>query len=74
MRRYFARARLALETRPLVRALAGSLGALMAGGPAVFQDALGISPTSQRLFFVFVPVGLLGALIARSLSSRVEPA
>lgn len=56
-----------------VAALAGSLGALAAGGPAVFQDALGIVSTSQRLFLVFVPVGLLGALIARSLSSRVEP-
>ncbi len=56
-----------------VAALAGSLGALMAGGPALFQDTLGIAPTSQRLFVVFVPVGLLGALIARSLSSRVEP-
>ncbi len=56
-----------------VAALAGSLGALAAGGPAVFHDALGIAPTSQRLFVVFVPVGLLGALIARSLSSRVEP-
>jgi MFS family permease len=56
-----------------VAALAGSLGALAAGGPAVFQDALGIASTSQRLFLVFVPVGLLGALIARSLSPRVEP-
>lgn len=56
-----------------VAALAGSLGALAAGGPAVFRDALGIVSTSQRLFLVLVPVGLLGALIARSLSPRVEP-
>lgn len=55
-----------------VAALAGSLGALAAGGPAVFRDAVGVAPTSQRLFLVFVPVGLLGFLLACSLSERVE--
>jgi MFS family permease len=55
-----------------VATLAGSVGALAAGGPALFRDALGIAPTSQRLFLILVPVAVVGALLAASLSSRVE--
>lgn len=57
-----------------VAALAGSVGALAAGGPALFRDVLGVTPTSQRLFLVFVPVGVLGGILARSLSAAVETA
>ena len=56
-----------------VATLAGSLGALAAGGPALIRDALGLAATSQRFFLVFVPIGLLGALLAASLSPEVEP-
>jgi MFS family permease len=53
--------------------LAGSIGALAAGGPRLLQELLPGPGNDPRLFLVFVPVALLGALIARSLSSHVEP-
>src|SRR5262245_59792458 len=53
-------------------ALAGSLGALLAGGPKLLRDLLPGPPSDARLFLVFVPVALLGAVVARSLSRHVE--
>ncbi len=52
-----------------VAAAAGSLGALAAAVAGVFNDASG-----GRWFLLFVPVALVGAWVARSLSDRVEPA
>jgi predicted MFS family arabinose efflux permease len=54
-----------------VAAIAGSLGALAASGSNLLDDTAGGGHT---LFWWFVPVGLLGALIAMSLSPAVEPA
>jgi predicted MFS family arabinose efflux permease len=55
-----------------VATLAGSFGALAAGGPDVLRQAgLGI-PADHRFFLVLVPVGLAGAVVAGSLSSKVE--
>jgi predicted MFS family arabinose efflux permease len=51
-----------------IAAIAGSLGALAASGSSL------IAGGSQTLFWSFVPVGLLGAVIAVSLSPAVEPA
>ncbi len=56
-----------------VAALVGSTGALAAGGPALLRDAWGGLPADQRFFLVLVPVGIVGALLALSLSERVEP-
>ena len=53
--------------------LAGSVGALLAGGPKLLRSLLPGPPSDPRLFLVFVPVALLGALVARSLSIHVEP-
>jgi hypothetical protein len=58
-----------------VATLAGSLGALAAAGPALLlpHASAGVRlPADQRLFLVFVPIGLAGALLAGSLSRRVE--
>jgi len=55
-----------------VAAVAGSLGALAAGGPALLRDAVPGIPADQRFFLIFVPVGLLGALLASTLSDRVD--
>jgi predicted MFS family arabinose efflux permease len=52
-----------------VAAIAGSLGALAASGSSLLD---GIAGGSQTLFWSFVPVGLLGAVIAVSLSPAVE--
>jgi predicted MFS family arabinose efflux permease len=55
-----------------VAALAGSLGALAAGVPALLRRAgLGSLP-DQRFFLLFVPIALAGAAFALSLSSGVE--
>ncbi len=55
-----------------VATIAGSLGALGAGGPALLRDAgIGV-PADQRFFLVLVPVGLAGAVIAARLSAAVE--
>jgi MFS family permease len=53
--------------------LAGSLGALAAGGPRLLQDLLPGPGADPRLFLLFVPVAVLGVVIARSLSRNVEP-
>jgi MFS family permease len=59
-----------------IATLAGSLGALAVSGPALLRDAgmrlpVGL-PVEQRLFLVFVPIGVAGAAIAWSLSDAVE--
>jgi MFS family permease len=55
-----------------VATVAGSLGALAAGGPALLRQAgLGV-PADQRLLLVLVPAGLVGLLLAGSLSPAVE--
>ncbi len=55
-----------------VATLAGSLGALAAGGPTLLRDAWSGLPADERFFLVLVPAGLIGALIALSLSDAVE--
>lgn len=55
-----------------IATVAGSVGALAAGGAALLRDAIGGFPAEQRFFLVFVPVGLLGAAMAWQLSQRVE--
>ncbi len=64
-----------------VATLAGSLGALAAAGPALLLPGAGVGAgvgggvglaAEQRLFLVFVPIGLAGAILARSLSQQVE--
>jgi predicted MFS family arabinose efflux permease len=55
-----------------VATVAGSLGALATGGPALLRQAgLGV-PTDQRLLLVLVPAGLAGLGLAWSLSPAVE--
>ena len=57
-----------------VATVAGSVGALAAGGPALLRNAgFGVG-ADHRFFLVLVPAGLLGALVARSLSAAVEAA
>ena len=51
--------------------IAGSVGALTAGGPSLLRESLG-SPADERFFLTFVPVALLGAVVALSLSPSVE--
>ena len=51
--------------------IAGSVGALTAGGPSLLRESLGL-PTDERFFLTFVPVALLGAVVALSLSPSVE--
>ncbi|HEV8574583.1 MAG TPA: MFS transporter, partial [Dehalococcoidia bacterium] len=55
-----------------IATIAGSVGALAAGGPALLRDAIGGFPADQRFFLVFVPAGVLGAIVASRLSERVE--
>lgn len=55
-----------------VATVAGSVGALTAGGPALLRDAGVGVPVDQRFFLVLVPAGVLGAVVARSLSATVE--
>lgn len=52
--------------------LVGSFGALAAGGPALLRQVWPGAPADQRWFLIFVPLGLLGAVAAWSLSGRVE--
>lgn len=54
-----------------VATVAGSFGALAAGGPELLRQA-GFGVADSRFFLVLVPVGLAGALVAASLSERVE--
>jgi MFS family permease len=55
-----------------VATLAGSIGALAAGGPALLREAWPAVPSNRAFFLLFVPVGIAGAILARSLSERVE--
>ena len=55
-----------------VASLLGSLGALGVGGPALLRHLWPALPADQRFFLVFVPVSLVGAAVALSLSDRVE--
>jgi len=55
-----------------VATIAGSVGALAAGGPALLRDVFSALPADQRFFLAFVPAGVLGAIVASSLSERVE--
>lgn len=55
-----------------VAALAGSIGALAAGGPAFFRELTGRALADRQFFLLFVPVALGGALLARTLSPAVE--
>jgi predicted MFS family arabinose efflux permease len=56
----------------VVAVTVGSFGALAAGGPALLRRVWPHIPADQRYFLVFVPVGIAGALVASSLSERVE--
>ena len=57
-----------------VATVAGSVGALAAGGPALMREhGFGVG-ADHRFFLVLVPAGLLGAVVARSLSLAVEAA
>ncbi len=55
-----------------IAAIAGSVGALAAGGPALLRDAIPGLPADQRFFLIFLPVGIIGAMLAASLSERVD--
>jgi MFS family permease len=55
-----------------VATVAGSLGALAAGGPALLRGLWPGVPADHRFFLVLVPVGLAGMAVALSLSSGVE--
>lgn len=57
-----------------VATVVGSFGALAAGGPALLRDSgFGVG-TDQLFFLVLAPAGVLGAIVARSLSTAVEAA
>jgi MFS family permease len=55
-----------------VATLAGSLGALAAGGPALLRGLWPGLHAEHRFLLMLVPVGLAGMWIAQSLSARVE--
>jgi MFS family permease len=55
-----------------IATLAGSFGALAAGGPELLRKFGPNFPTDQRLFLLLVPVGLVGASLAWWLSDAAE--
>jgi MFS family permease len=55
-----------------VAAIAGSLGALAAGGPEFFRGFFPALPTSQRWFLLYAALGIAAALLAVRLSPQVE--
>lgn len=55
-----------------IATLAGSLGALAAGGPGLLRHFYPGGPSNQRFFLLFIPVALAGAAVAWSLSASVE--
>jgi MFS family permease len=55
-----------------VATLAGSAGALAAGGPELLRRLWGGAPADTRFLLILVPVGLAGALVAASLSQGVD--
>jgi predicted MFS family arabinose efflux permease len=57
-----------------IATVAGSLGALMAGGPSLLRDQLSGAPADERFFLILVPAGLAGLMIAISLTSAIETA
>ena len=59
-------------TYNVVATVAGSLGALAAGGPALLRGLWPGLPADHRFFLLLVPLGLAGMAVARSLSPRVE--
>jgi MFS family permease len=61
----------AFGTYNAVAAIAGSLGALVASGSDRLTGLVGASE-ANRLFWLFVPVGVLGMLAALSLTPTVE--
>lgn len=66
------RRRRVFGTYNAVPTIAGSVGALAAGGPQLLRDAGWGIPGDQRFFLALVPVGLFGAALAASLSPAVE--
>lgn len=56
-----------------VAAAAGSVGALAAGLPDLVQQTWTGTPADSRFFVVFVIAALAGAVVAATLSRRVEP-
>ena len=56
-----------------VATAAGSLGALAAGGVGPLRHAWPHAPRDQAIFWVFVPVALVGVAIASHLSAAIEP-
>jgi predicted MFS family arabinose efflux permease len=55
-----------------VAAMAGTLGALTAGGPAFFRGFFPALPASQRWFLLYAALGIAAAFLAARLSPRVE--
>jgi MFS family permease len=55
-----------------IATVVGSVGALAAGGPALLRGVWAGAPADQGFFLVFVPIGMAGAVMARSLSGRAE--
>jgi MFS family permease len=55
-----------------VAAIAGSLGALAAGGPEFFRGFFPAVPPSQRWFLLYAALGIAAVLFAARLSPRVE--
>ncbi len=55
-----------------VAAVAGSVGALAAGLPQLVKDEWSDAPDPVRWFWLFVPVALIGAVVALSLGPEVE--
>ncbi|MFN2545120.1 MAG: MFS transporter [Actinomycetota bacterium] len=52
--------------------LAGSLGALTAGGPAALRNAIPALPSNRAFFLAFPLIGAICALLVRRLSAAVE--
>ncbi|MBW3643295.1 MAG: MFS transporter [Actinobacteria bacterium] len=55
-----------------VAALAGSLGALAAGGPALVREVVPGLPSNQHFFLILTAIGIAGVAVAASLSPAVE--
>jgi predicted MFS family arabinose efflux permease len=55
-----------------VAAIAGSFGALAAGGPEFFRDFFPAVPASERWFLLYAALGIAAAFLAARLSPRVE--
>jgi MFS family permease len=62
----------AFATYNIVAALAGSAGALAAGGPDLIRRNATSLPPDNRFFLVYAAAGLVTAILAARLSDRVE--